>query len=1237
MKRYFVERKSSFQDNKVRFLNTIKEDLGLSMIDDLRIFLRYDIEEMPEEHESEFITKVLSVPYSDDVYHDILPADIMDWHLIGIESLPGQYDQRADSCMQCTEVIIASRPNIKTATIYAFSGDLDEKAKLEIEKYLLNPVEARLVDATSAYNFGEKIPDPQPVPSVLGFTRFGESDLKELLDNYGLAMDLDDLKVMQNYFRDELLRDPTETELRMVDTYWSDHCRHTTFMTELRDISIENPQVQDAFDRYQSIRELVYGDKIATRPVTLMDMATIATKYLKKQGKVSNLDESEEINACSIQANVDEDGIEKPWLFMFKNETHNHPTEIEPFGGASTCLGGAIRDPLSGRSYIHQGLRLTGAADPRKSLSETRSGKLPQKKICTLAAKGFSSYGNQIGVATGLVDEVYHPGYEAKRMEVGAVIAAAPAENVVRQEPQAGDIVVLLGGRTGRDGIGGATGSSKTHTEDSLETSGAEVQKGNPVEERKIQRLFRRGDVASKIKRCNDFGAGGVSVAVGELSDGVRIELDHVPLKYLGLNGSEIALSESQERMACVIAKTDWEEFAKAAYEENLEATVIAEVTDDDMVTMTFKGQKVVEITRDFLNSAGAKKQQSVRVKQEKIAQEESIDSFSLAMESLISGLNICSKRGLVEQFDATIGANTVLFPLGGKYQSTPIQTMAAKIPVLYSETNTASLFAYGFDPDYSSKDPYQGAYDAVVESVCKLMASGASNPHIYLTLQEYFHSLRTDNERWGEPFKAVLGALMAQIDLEIPAIGGKDSMSGSFEELDVPPTLVSFATTLTKADRIISPELKSVDNKIYKVSLERNSTNGVKTDAFINLWDKVIEAIEDGIIVSGWAVSRGGIAEGLFKMTLGNKLGVAISEKMELNTLFKKNYGTVLFECTEELPFGEVIGQVIGSHELQYDGEDLNIDLLTEAYESTLENVYPTNVEIKEEKAPMVPLWKKRPAARQLPPISKPKVVIPVFPGSNCEYDMARSFISAGADVEAVVVGNITPNLLKESSDKLEKAIQNAQILALPGGFSFGDEPDGSGKFISAFLRQDRLSDAIMNLITKHDGLILGICNGFQALVKLGLLPYGEIKNPVDIQASLNENLIGRHQSRYVQTRITSVASPWLNGVELGDIHSIPISHGEGRFMASDDVIESIMRNGQIAMQYVDYEGNPSMRTEFNPNGSSLAIEGLVSLDGRILGKMGHSERYGSHIAKNIHGNKDQKLFASGVNYFKN
>ena len=1240
IKRFFVERKPDFREENAALCSSLRRDLGLTGLEDVQIIRRYDLDLDQAMDTKAICDLVLSEPRVDMIYVETLPEAYSGKTILAVEPLPGQYDQRADSCAQCIEVVTGAKPVVKTASVYVLTGQLNDEEIASVEHYLVNPVEARLAALEKPEAFEQPAPAADTVPTVDGLIKADREGLQAIIKSYGLSMDVDDLAFLQQYFQEEQ-RDPTETELKVVDTYWSDHCRHTTFNTVITDVTIEDPTVQKVYDEYLALRDDVYADREKWPPISLMDLGTISTKYLKKHGLVRNLDESEEINACSIKTEVDIDGVKEPWIYMFKNETHNHPTEIEPFGGAATCLGGAIRDPLSGRSYVYQSMRVTGAADPRKPIEETLKGKLPQRKICTLAAQGFSSYGNQIGMATGIVDELYHPGYEAKRMEVGAVVAAAPAENIVRQRPEPGDIVVLLGGKTGRDGCGGATGSSKDQNVDSLETSGAEVQKGNPVEERKIQRLFRRSEIARMIKRCNDFGAGGVSVAIGELADSLHIYLDRVPKKYEGLTGTELAISESQERMACVIAREDWEAFQAMAYEENLECTNVADVTDTGRMIIEYRGQHIVDLARTFVDSAGARKEATVvATKDEAVNVKVNVsDDKAVALHDHLAGLNVCSKAGLVEQFDSTIGAGTVLFPLGGKYQATPIQTMVAKIPVLKGETNTVSMFAYGFSPDAMSTNQFWGAYHSVLESIMKLMAAGTATDDVYLSMQEYFHSIKSEPTRWGQPFKALLGALAAQRDLELPAIGGKDSMSGSFEDMDVPPTLISFATTISEADRVISPEFKEAGHKIVSVAVKRREDGRVDPEAFKSFYASIQDAIRSRKIVSAWSVGQGGIIEGLYKMAIGNRLGVTFARDVDFESLFQPAVGTLILEIdSEDLGLETTLLGVV-STAFTFSWPDITIDMsvMDEAYNGALEDIYPTVAENDYAGTPDAEQVIKEPKtyhfAGKLD--GAPKAVLAVFPGTNCEYDTARILERAGAKVEPIVIGNLTTARLQASIDAMEKALANAQMLVLPGGFSFGDEPDGSGKYIAAFFRNERLKEAIERLLSVQDGLMLGICNGFQALVKLGLLPYGKIIDPTENDCTLTFNTIGRHQSKYALTRLMSNQSPWLAGMETGTTYQIPFSHGEGRFVAGEDTLKQLFANNQVITQYVDMDGNTRLDMPYNINGSYAAIEGLTSPDGRILGKMGHSERVGQNIAKNIPGNKLQPIFENGVKYF--
>ena len=1229
--RIYVEKKKGFDHEAQNLLGEVHGLLGIQSVTGLRLLNRYDVEGVSEELFRSCIPTVFSEPPVDDTCDHCPEADVV----FAVEYLPGQFDQRAASASECIQLISqGERPTVRTARVYLLTGNPTEAELAQIKKYVINPVEAREASLSRKDTLQMDYPTPSAVETLTGFCELDEEGLANFVKEKGLAMDEADIAFCQNYFRFEK-RDPTITEIRMIDTYWSDHCRHTTFGTILDEIEIRDVQVKKAFDNYLTMRKAVYAGR--KKNMCLMDLATIGAKYLASIGKLKNLDESEEINACTVKIKCDVDGEEQDWLYLFKNETHNHPTEIEPFGGAATCIGGAIRDPLSGRSYVYQAMRVTGAGDPLVPVSETMAGKLPQRKLVTTAAAGYSSYGNQIGLATGQVDELYHPGYVAKRLEIGAVVGAAPASNVRREVPAAGDIVVLLGGATGRDGCGGATGSSKAHKLESLETCGAEVQKGNAPIERKLQRLFRRPEATRLIKRCNDFGAGGVSVAIGELADGLAIDLDAVPKKYEGLDGTELAISESQERMAVVLAPQDVEAFVKLAHEENLDATVVATVTEDPRLTMTWKGNTIVNISRNFLNSNGAEKRARVLVYD---CQDYKVDwqgdTWAEKMKNLVTDLNVCSKKGLSERFDSTIGAATVLMPFGGKYQLTPAQAMAAKLPVS-GETTTCSGMAWGYNPYLMEKKQYSGAYLAVVESISKLVASGFRYEDAYLTFQEYFERLGDAPERWGKPFAALLGALMAQVDLGVAAIGGKDSMSGSFENLDVPPTLVSFATAIGNTKNVISPEFKTAGSKVvwlypeYQDKLElRPEPHSLK-----KLYKKVEELIASGKVKAAYTPGYGCAAEAVFKMCLGNRLGFALDAARDPENLFHPAYGSFILEVDPELELdmGVTLGTVTGTYALKMGGETIDLAALQEAWESKLEPVFPyrkagatvdkISYEATERKAPAIG-------------IAKPRVIIPVFPGTNCEYDTARAFARAGADPKVLVINNLSASAVAESCAALTQAIRESQIVMLPGGFSGGDEPDGSAKFITAFLRAPSVTEAVHELLQKRDGLMLGICNGFQALIKLGLVPYGEIRPITADCPTLTFNTINRHQSMLVNTRIASGKSPWLSRCSVDEVHTIAISHGEGRFVASDEVVKSLIENGQVATQYVDAAGQPTMDLRYNPNGSVLAIEGITSPDGRVLGKMGHTERSGDELYRNVPGNKYQPLFEGGVDYFK-
>ncbi len=1224
VQRIYVEKKAPYAVEAKQLLWEIRHILQIKTVTGLRLLNRYDVEGVDEDLYQRCLPVVFSEPQVDVTYTH-LPQDAR--AVFGVEFLPGQYDQRAASCEECIQLVgQCSRPTVRSARIYLLDGDFTPEELQRVKKHVINPVEAREADLKEKETLQQHYPTPDHVETLHGFTAMDAQAVDAFVRKYGLAMDDDDLAFCRDYFASEK-RDPTLTEIRMIDTYWSDHCRHTTFLTTIDEADIRKQAVEKAFRRYLSARREVYGDR--QKPMNLMDIATMGGKYLKKTGHTPNIDLSEEINACSIKIPVDVDGKEEPWLLMFKNETHNHPTEIEPFGGAATCIGGAIRDPLSGRTYVYQAMRVTGAADPLVPVADTMPGKLPQRKLVTTAAAGYSSYGNQIGLATGLVDEMYHPGYAAKRLEIGAVVGAAPEKNVRREAPVPGDKIVLLGGRTGRDGCGGATGSSKSHKLESIETCGAEVQKGNAPTERKLQRLFRDGNVTRLIKRCNDFGAGGVSVAIGELADGLLIDLDKVPKKYDGLDGTELAISESQERMAVVLSPEDVDAFLAAAEKENLEATVVAVVTEEPRLRMTWKGATIVDLSRAFLNSNGAEKHTRVKVEEDAL-QQVSFEGSTLSekLASMLSSLNICSKQGLSERFDATIGAATVLMPFGGKHQMTPIQTMVAKLPVTHGVTDTVSGMAYGMHPELLEQSPYEGSYLAVVESVTKLVCAGFDYTKAYLTFQEYFERMGTEPTRWGKPFAALLGALDAQLDLHIAAIGGKDSMSGTFEHMDVPPTLCSFAIAPGKASQVISPEFKTAGHALRLVTCDPHDTAALTTN-----YTAVYQAIQEGKVVSAWALGLGGVAEALFKMGLGNRMGASL-KAAALPELFSQQIGGMLLECTEELPFGEVIGETMDTWVLKTPEETIDLSAYQEIYEGKLDKVFAYRGHTGETTETFTFKAEKYPS----PAIAckKPKAFIPVFPGTNCEYDTARAVERAGGEADILVIGNLTPAAIAQSIEEASRRIAQSQMIILPGGFSGGDEPDGSAKFINAFFRNPAMKDAVHDLLHHRDGLMLGICNGFQALIKLGLVPFGEIVETTDQCPTLTFNEIGRHQSMLVRTRIASNKSPWLMHCAPGDVHTVAISHGEGRFVGPEALIRQMAEKGQIATQYVDLAGVPSMDTRFNPNASYFAVEGITSPDGRVLGKMGHTERSGENLYKNVPGNKYQPLFEGGVDYFR-
>ena len=1221
--RVYVEKKEGQTHEAQGLLREIRDFLQIKGLTSLRVLNRYDAENMDEGLFAYAVNTVFSEPQVDTVSYEVPQGDVV----FAVEPLPGQYDQRADSAAQCIQIISqGNRPTVRTAKVYVLSGSLSEADVAAIKKYVINAVESREASLEKPETLAMAYAAPETVATVTGFTAMDEVALSELLDKLGLAMDLDDLRFLQNYFREEEHRDPTITEIRVVDTYWSDHCRHTTFSTHLDNVVIHDAQVQKAYQQYLDARVEVYGEeKAAKRPQTLMDIATIGAKTLKKRGALPELDESEEINACSIHVTARVNGEDQDWLLMFKNETHNHPTEIEPFGGAATCIGGCIRDPLSGRAYVHQAMRVTGAGDPRTSLKDTLPGKLPQRKLCQTAAAGYSSYGNQIGLATGHVAELYHEGYVAKRLECGAVVAAAPAGNVRRECPAPGDVVILLGGRTGRDGIGGATGSSKSHNLKSLTTMASEVQKGNAPEERKIQRLFRDGKVTRLIKRCNDFGAGGVSVAIGELADGLRIDLDAVRKKYEGLDGTELAISESQERMAVVVAPEDADAFIAAAEKENLEAYRVAVVTEEARMVMTWKGREIANLSRDFLNTNGAVKHAQVEVP----AGKEYAPVYT-GLKDLASQLKFASQRGLVERFDATIGAGSLLMPFGGKNQATPAQAMAAKLPVLPGEvTDAASVMAWGCDPELLSADPFRGAQASVVSSMAKIVAAGADYKKAYLTLQEFFEKLRNEPTRWGKPFQALLGALDAQLGLGAAAIGGKDSMSGTFLDKDVPPTVISFAIAPLKAEEVISPEFKEAGHPVYRFG--PSSVSSYK--ALKENWEKFHELCKAGKVVAAWAMDAGGEGEAVMKMSFGNGIGFASEEGAVMQ--FGPAYGDIVAELTEDCDFGFRIGHTTAEPTITIRDESATIAELYEMNTAVLEKVYPTKTVETTEK---IPAFAAEGGASLAPVVktARPRVLIPVFPGTNCEYDSARAVMAAGGEADIAVIRNLTAEDVARSVEDVARRIADSQMIFIPGGFSGGDEPDGSAKFITAFFRNPAIKEQVMKLLEERDGLMCGICNGFQALIKLGLVPYGKIMDTDDTCPTLTFNTIGRHQSRIVRTRVASNKSPWLSLTNVGDVYNVPISHGEGKFLASRELVEELARNGQIATQYVDLSGKPTMDAAFNPNGSVCAIEGITSPDGRIFGKMGHSERIGKDLYRNVPGEYDIRMFEAAVKYFK-
>ncbi|WP_084578197.1 phosphoribosylformylglycinamidine synthase [Sporomusa malonica] len=1255
VRRIFVEKKPGFQVEATGIYSDLKENLGIKGLSAVRMLHRYDVAGLTDQEFADAIHTIFSEPPVDVIYLENVDLEASN-QVFAIEYLPGQYDQRADWAAQSIQILTQQEPpTVNTAKVLVLEGDINEQELIRIKNYCINPVEAREASLAKPESLNMLGDEPNDVAVLNGFTTKTEQELMDFMNTQGLSMSFEDLAFCQEYFREAERRDPTITEIKVIDTYWSDHCRHTTFLTEIQDVTIEegkfNNPVKAAYEEYLNCREFVYADKV--KDVSLMDIATVAMKELKKRGQLTDLDESEEINACSIIVQADVDGQNEDWLVMFKNETHNHPTEIEPFGGAATCLGGCIRDPLSGRSYVYQAMRVTGSGDPRAPLEATLSGKLPQRKITTSAAAGYSSYGNQIGLATGQVTEIYDQGYIAKRMEIGAVMAAAPKKNVVRAIPEPGDVVILVGGRTGRDGCGGATGSSKAHTEESLMSCGAEVQKGNPPTERKIQRLFRHPAVSTMIKRCNDFGAGGVSVAIGELTDGLNINLDAIPKKYEGLDGTELAISESQERMAVVVAAENAREFIRYADAENVEATIVANVSDDNRLKMVWRGKSIVSISRDFLNTNGVKQHTAVQVTApadnsyfKGLPGPGRIEPQNIkeAWLNMLQNLNICSQKGLVERFDSSIGAGTVLMPFGGKYQDTPAEGMAAKLPVLSGDTTTGTIMTHGFNPGLSAWSPFHGAVYAIIEAVAKVVALGGNFHTIRLTLQEYFEKLDKDSIKWGKPFSALLGAFYAQKQLGIPAIGGKDSMSGTFKEIAVPPTLVAFAVTAVDVRHVISQEFKQAGSNVVVVHVKRDEHELPDFAAVTMAYDRVGQLVQAGRVLAAYTVKLGGLAEAVSKMTFGNRIGIDLTARIGGTALFAPDYGSLVLELPAEIKLEHelngidytLIGQTIGLPVIRVNDAEITLDEAFAVWERPLEKVFPVRPDLIEGEPQGFAYYTKRNSRRPAVSIAKPKVLIPVFPGTNCEYDTAKAFEQAGAIPETLVIRNLTSKQIEESIELLAKKIADAQIVMLPGGFSAGDEPDGSGKFIATMFRNPRVKEAVTELLQHRDGLMLGICNGFQALIKLGLVPYGEIRDLTETSPTLTFNKIGRHISCMVNTKVVSTLSPWLNNAEAGEVFVIPASHGEGRFYATNDEISRLAANGQIATQYVDFDGQPTYDVKFNPNGSCHAIEAITSPDGRVLGKMGHSERIGNNVAINIPGYKDQQLFNAGVNYFK-
>ena len=1248
VRRIYVEKKQPYAVHAKELKEEVKRYLGIKSINNVRVLIRYDVENLSDATYKQALGTVFSEPPVDNCYeNEFKKADGS--FVFSVEYLPGQFDQRADSAEQCVKLLNEKEnPVIRSATTYVFEGDIDDQDKEKIKEYCINPVDSREASENIPETLVQEFDEPADVAIFDGFRQMSEDELKKLYESLNLAMTFKDFLHIQNYFKNEENREPSVTEIRVLDTYWSDHCRHTTFQTELKNVKFEdgyyNAPIEASYEMYEAARKELFKDR-PDKYVSLMDIALMGMRKLKADGKLDDMEESDEINACSIVVPVEIDGKTEEWLIFFKNETHNHPTEIEPFGGAATCLGGAIRDPLSGRGYVYQAMRVTGAADPTVSMKDTLPGKLPQRKIVTGAAKGYSSYGNQIGLATGLVNEIYHPNYVAKRMEIGAVMGAAPRRNVIRENSDPGDIIILLGGRTGRDGIGGATGSSKAHTTKSIDVCGAEVQKGNAPTERKIQRLFRREEVSSIIKKCNDFGAGGVSVAIGELADGLKVNLDKVPKKYAGLDGTELAISESQERMAVVVDSKDVDKMLKYAEEENLEAVAVAEVTEEPRLVLSWRDKVIVDLSRAFLDTNGAHQETDVVVtmpdeKANYFDEKKDTTDVKKAWLDTLSDLNVCSQKGLVEMFDSSIGAASVYMPYGGKYQLTPTQSMVAKLPMSEGKCDTVTMMSYGLDPYLASWSPYHGSVYAVISSVAKIVAAGGDYSKIRFTFQEYFRRLGEDPKRWGEPMAALLGAYDAQIKLGLPSIGGKDSMSGTFNDIDVPPTLCSFAVDIAKTGDVVSPELKKAGNVLVKFDIEKDKYSLPVYDKLMSLYSKITDMIKSKVIVSAYAVGFGGICEAVSKMAFGNGLGVKIDESVDRDELFAKEYGSIIAEVSaddlDKITAGyKKIALVTDDAEFVYGDAVISMKEALENWTGKLESVFPTRSDVEqielEDK-----LFDAKTVYTAKNKVARPKVFIPVFPGTNCEYDTTKAFELAGADVKTVVFKNMTESQIVESVNAFEAAIKESQILMFSGGFSAGDEPDGSAKFIASIFRNPKIMEAVHGLLQKRDGLALGICNGFQALIKLGLVPFGEIKPQTADAPTLTTNSIGRHISKSVYTKVVTNKSPWLMKAELGGVYAIPASHGEGRFVAPKNVIDNLFANGQVATRYVDLNGVPTMDEDYNPNGSYAAIEGITSPDGRVLGKMAHSERIGDSVAINIVGNQNQHIFESGVSYFK-